>query len=255
MNAEVFSAQNAALPLRLGCRYSVWKSDSTAPSDLCELYCISHGRIITGGKLKKMKRQDLKLQSLVGTAILAAIVALLTAYVAIPIGAFTITLSLVPIIIGAIIYGPRAGAVLGGVFGAIVSIMVVTGAAGILSFTMFQARPFITLFLCMLKGIAAGFVSGVIYSALKKAKQSKIGVILSAIACPIVNTGLFVGGLFVFYYGIIADFAAQSNFAGAISFVFIGIVGINFIVEFVVNVALIPLVVRLIDILSPKKKA
>lgn len=202
-----------------------------------------------------MKKHDPRLIALVGTAILAAIVAVLTAFVAIPIGIFTITLSLVPIIIGAIIYGPKAGAFLGGVFGAIVSIQVVTGAAGILSFMMFQVHPFITIFLCMLKGIAAGLVSGIIFSALKRANNPKLGVILSAIACPIVNTGIFVTGLFAVYYDIIADFAAQSGYASAVAFVFIGIVGLNFVVEFAVNVALIPLVLRLISILTPKKKA
>ncbi len=191
---------------------------------------------------------------MVGTAILAAIVVML-AFVTIPIGAFSITLTLVPIIIGAIIYGPMTGAFLGGVFGAVVSVQVVTGAAGVLSFMMFEAHPVLTIILCLLKGIAAGLVSGLIYCALRNTKKTTLGVILSAIACPIVNTGIFVGGLFAFYYQLIADFAAQNQFASAVAFVFIGIVGLNFIIEFAINVALIPVVLRLINVLAPKKKA
>lgn len=201
-----------------------------------------------------MKRNDPKLITLVSTAILTAVLAVLQVFVSIPIGIFTITLSLVPIIIGAIMYGPKAGAFLGGAFGVIVAIQVVTGAAGVLSFAMFQLRPFVTMALCVLKGIAAGLVPGVIYAALKKSNHSKLGVILSAISAPIVNTGIFVGGLFIFYYDLMADFAAQNAFAGAVSFIFVGIVGLNFVVEFAVNVALIPLVLRLIAILTPKKK-
>ena len=163
---------------------------------------------------------------MVGTAILAAIVVLLQMFVVIPLGAFTITLTLVPIIIGAIIYGERAGAFLGGVFGVVAAIQVVTGALGILSFMMFELHPVLTLALCILKGVLAGLVSGLVYKALKNSRARTLGVILSAVSCPIVNTGIFVG-----------------------------IVGLNFVVEFVINVALIPVVLRLISILTPEKKA
>ena len=188
---------------------------------------------------------------MVGTAILAAIVILLQVFVVIPLGAFSITLTLVPIIIGAIIYGARTGAFLGGVFGVTVAIQVVTGAMGVLSFMMFETRPVITLTLCVLKGVMAGLVSGLIYALCKK--HSAAGVVLSAISCPIVNTGIFVGGLFLFYDPLMSQFASENAFASTVSFIFVGIVGLNFVVEFIINVALIPVVLRLIKILIPKK--
>ena len=202
-----------------------------------------------------MKTNNKKLHDMVGTAILAAIVILLQAFVVIPLGAFTITLTLVPIIIGAIIYGAKAGAFLGGVFGVTVAIQVVTGALGVLSFKMFELHPVLTITLCILKGIMAGLVSGLVWAAFKNKKNNVAGVVLSAVSAPIVNTGIFVGGLFAFYYGLMAEFAAQSEFASAVAFIFIGIVGLNFVVEFVINVALIPVVLRLISVLTPKKKA
>ncbi len=201
-----------------------------------------------------MKTTNKKLHDMVGTAILAAIVVMLQAFIVIPLGAFSITLTLVPIIIGAIIYGPGAGAFLGGVFGVTVAVQVVTGAAGLLSFKMFEALPVITLLLCVIKGVAAGLVSGLVWSAFKSSKMTSVGVILSAVSAPIVNTGIFVAGLFVFYYDLMAEFASQNAFAGAVSFIFVGIVGLNFLVEFAVNVALIPVVLRLIAVLKPKKK-
>ena len=191
---------------------------------------------------------------MVGTAILAGIVILLQMFVSIPIGAFTITLTLVPIIIGAIIYGPKAGSFLGAVFGIVVAIQVVTGAAGVLSWEMFVVYPVITIALCILKGVTAGLVSGVVYSAFKNRNNTIVGVILSAISAPIVNTGIFVGGLFVFYYNLMAKFAVQSEFAGAVSFIFVGIVGLNFVVEFAINVALIPVIMRIIAVVAPKRK-
>ncbi|MBQ2863328.1 MAG: ECF transporter S component [Clostridia bacterium] len=198
-----------------------------------------------------MQTNQKKLHDMVGTAILAAIVILLQVFVVIPLGAFSITLTLVPIIIGAIIYGARTGAFLGGVFGVTVAIQVVTGAMGVLSFMMFETRPVITLTLCVLKGVMAGLVSGLIYALCKKHRAA--GVILSAISCPIVNTGIFVGGLFLFYYPLMSQFASENAFASTVSFIFVGIVGLNFVVEFIINVALIPVVLRLIKILIPKK--
>ncbi len=197
-----------------------------------------------------MKSRNQKLGKLVGTAILAALVIVLQTFVLIPIGIFFITLTLVPIIVGAILYGAGSGAFLGGVFGVTVAIQVVTGAAGAMSFMMFEAHPVITLTLCVLKGIAAGFASGVIFGLLKEKKT--LGVIISSVAAPIVNTGIFVGGLFVFYYPLMVDFAAQSNYANAAAFIFVGVVGLNFLVEFAINVLLIPIVLRIIKIVMPK---
>lgn len=199
-----------------------------------------------------MKTNKTHIQRLVVTAILAAIVIVLQIFVSIPIGSFTITLTLVPIMIGAILLGPSCGAFLGGVFGITVSIQVVTGAAGVLSFAMFEQKPVITIAICLLKGILAGLCSGWIFKLFEKLKKEKLGVILSAAACPIVNTGIFVTALFVFYYALMSQFAAETSFAGAAAFIFIGIVGLNFVVEFAINVLLIPVVLRVIHIVGSK---
>ena len=196
-----------------------------------------------------MKSRNQKLTKLVSTAILAALVAVLS-FVVLPIGAFNITFSLVPIMVGAILFGAGTGAFLGGVFGVVVAVQVVTGMAGVLSFEMFTLHPVITLSLCVIKGVAAGFASGILHSALKSKKT--LGVVLSAVACPIVNTGIFVAGLFVFYYPLMESFAASSAFAGAVAFIFLGIVGLNFVVELLINVLLVPVVLRIIKIVTPK---
>ena len=202
-----------------------------------------------------MKQKKQNLGNLVGTAILAALVVVLQTFVVIPIGIFFITLTLVPIIIGAILYGSRAGAFLGAVFGVTVAVQVVTGGAGMLSFMMFERLPVITIVLCVLKGALAGLFSGAVYSALKAGKKSKLAVILSSITAPIVNTGIFVSGLFIFYYDLMTEFAAGGAYASTAAFIFVGIVGLNFVVEFVINVALIPIVLRILSIVTPKSKA
>lgn len=193
-------------------------------------------------------------RKLVYTAMLAALVVVLQTFVSIPLGMFTITLTLVPIMLGAILFGPASGAFLGGVFGVTVAVQVITGAAGALSSAMLLQAPVVTIVLCLLKGIAAGWVAGIVYRALTKLEKSKLGVILSAVSCPIVNTGIFALGLFVFYAELINTFAIENAFANAFTFVMIGCIGINFLVEFAVNVLLIPAVLRIISIVKKQLK-
>lgn len=189
-------------------------------------------------------------RKLIYTAMFAAVVVVLQMFVSIPVGMFTITLTLVPIMLGAILFGPASGAILGGVFGVVVAIQVVTGAAGLLSTEMFLQTPVITIILCVLKGVAAGWVCGLIYPAFAKYGKSKLGVVLSAIACPIVNTGIFALGLFVFYNALINTWAINNAFANGFTFVMVGCIGLNFLVEFAANVLLIPVALRMIQIVK-----
>ena len=189
-------------------------------------------------------------RKLIYTAMFAAVVVVLQMFVSIPVGMFTITLTLVPIMLGAILFGPASGAFLGSVFGVVVAIQVVTGAAGPLSSAMFLQTPFVTIVLCILKGTVAGWASGLVYRAFAKHEKTKLGVILSAIACPIVNTGIFALGMFVFYSKLTNEWAISLAFANGFTFVMVGCIGLNFIVEFAVNVLLIPVALRMMKIVK-----
>ena len=184
------------------------------------------------------------------TAMFAAVVVVLQTFVAIPVGVFTITLTLVPIMLGAILFGPASGAILGATFGITVAVQVATGAAGEASFVMFTQAPFITIVLCILKGTAAGWVSGLIYKALAKNEKNKLAVIFSAVACPIVNTGIFCLGLTVFYNNLLNTWAIGGGYANAFTFIMLSLIGLNFIIEFTVNVLLIPVALRMIKIVK-----
>ena len=184
------------------------------------------------------------------TAMFAAVVVVLQMFVSIPLGMFTITLTLVPIMLGAILFGPASGAFLGGVFGVVVAIQVATGAAGAASSLMLAQAPFITVFLCVLKGAAAGLASGLVYKAISKLEKPNLAVILSAVCCPIVNTGIFCLGLTVFYNNLLNEWAIGGGFASAFTFIILGLIGLNFVVEFSVNVLLIPVALRMIKIVK-----
>ena len=180
----------------------------------------------------------------------AAVVVILQMFVSIPLGMFTITLTLVPIMLGAILFGPLSGAFLGGVFGVVVAIQVITGAAGPASTLMLVQAPVITVVLCILKGAVAGWVSGLVYQAIRKTEKTKLAVILSAVACPIVNTGIFCLGLVVFYNNLLNEWSIAGGYAGAFTFILLGLIGLNFVVEFAVNVLLIPVSLRMMKIVK-----
>ncbi|MBR3251749.1 MAG: hypothetical protein IKF80_08550, partial [Erysipelotrichaceae bacterium] len=138
---------------------------------------------------------------------------------------FPITLTLIPIIVGAAVFGPYVGLLLGSVFGIVVAIMVVTGAdpSGA---TMLAIHPVITISVCILKGALAGLVSGLIYKALK-GENEKLAIILAAAAAPLTNTVTLFVTLILFF---------DSKFTVMVS----ALMSINFLIELMTNVVLAP---------------
>ncbi len=196
-----------------------------------------------------MKTNRKMIQQLVGTAVLAALIVILQLVASgIKIGPFTITLSLVPIILGACLFGPVSGAILGAVFGGMVCISVVTGAdpGGHL---MFLQLPVLTLFLCLLKSTAAGLVAGILY---RLVKNKDLGAILAAVVCPICNTGILCIGILAFYNELVTGWAIAEGFSNAIGYVILGMVGINFLVELAINLVLAPVILRVLSIVKIK---
>ncbi len=187
--------------------------------------------------MSKIQQNTLRLVQL---ALLAAIIIVLQQIV-IPLpGGLTLSLVLVPIVVGAVLFGPTAGAVLGGVFGLIVTLLVVTNRAGALSAMMWTQNPFMTAFICLLKGILAGWGAGLIARACHK--REMLGIILAAAAAPIINTGIFVVGMLTVFRDVLTAFAQSIGQAGVstLYFAIVVIVGLNFVVEFAVNLILSP---------------
>ena len=155
----------------------------------------------------------------------------------IKIGTFNLSLVLIPIVLAAVMYGPKHASILGGVFGVIVVIASVAGLDGGGN-VLFQSSPVLTTLVCLIKGIAAGFIAGVIANALK-AKSLYAAVILAAVAAPVVNTGIFVLSMLLFFKDTLNAWANGIDLA---YYIIVGLIGVNFIIEFVINVVLSPVV-------------
>ncbi len=176
-------------------------------------------------------------KNMVLAAILTALVWVLQAYIRIPAGMFAINLVLVPIAIGAATCGAGIGAWLGLVSGIAV---IASGDAN--AFLAVNVPG--TIITVLAKGTLCGLVAGLVYNVLKKANRT-LAVILSAIACPVVNTGIFVLGCLAFFMETIIEWAGGTN---AVGYIFVVLIGLNFFVEVGVNIVLSPIIVRLLNV-------
>lgn len=187
---------------------------------------------------------------MVGLGMLTAIIVVLqvvTTYF--PTKPFAITLALIPIVIGAALYGPKAGAYLGAVFSVVVIIMCVFGAdAG--GAMVWNANPILCIVVCMVKGTMAGFCAGLVYNLLAK-KNNILGAAAAAIVSPIVNTGIFYIGMLLFFRPVLRAWVGQgSNLLYHIIFT---LTGINFLVELGVNIVLVPVIVQIVKVVSKNR--
>ena len=184
-----------------------------------------------------------KYRTLAGLALFTPIVVLLQVIGSfIKFGPFSISLVLIPIVVGAAVFGPRAGAYLGGVFGVVVLIACITGAdfGGAI---LWNANPFLTALICLAKGILAGLSAGAVYTALSN-KNRIVGTVVAAVVCPVVNTGIFSLGMLFFFHGILVEWAGGSS---VLYYIVFGMVGLNFILEMLVNIVISPVIVRIIQ--------
>lgn len=162
----------------------------------------------------------------------------------IKLGPFSITLCLAPIIVGAALYGWKAGAWLGFVFSFLV---LLTDAGAFLAVSVPG-----TIITVILKGTCCGVVAALVYKALEKI-NSFIAVVVAGIAAPVTNTGLFLLGCLVFFLPTINEWAAASGFPNAGNYLIFGMVGINFVIELAVNMILAAVIVQIIGIAKKNK--
>lgn len=174
--------------------------------------------------------------------VLTAIVIVLQALaIGIRFGTFSITLVLIPIVVGAALYGWKAGAWLGFVFGVVV---LMTDAGAFLAVSVPG-----TVITCILKGVLAGIAAAVVYRLLEN-KNRWVAILAAAIVCPVVNTGVFLLGCLIFFYDTISEWAAGAGFANVGAYLIIGFVGLNFLVETLINLCLSTVIVRVLSIVK-----
>ena len=158
-------------------------------------------------------------------------------------GPFSISLVLIPIVIGAATCGPMIGAWLGFVFGMVV---LFTDAGAFLAISVPG-----TIVTVLAKGIGCGYAAGLVCKLLAK-KNHYLAVAAAAVTCPIVNTGIFLLGCGLFFFETVQGWGAAGGYENTFVYMILGLVGANFLFEMISNIILSPVIVR---ILNAVKKA
>ena len=190
-----------------------------------------------------------KILDMVVLAMLLALVVVLQIFGGfIKIGMFSPSLVLIPIVIGAILVGPTGGAIVGAAFGVVVVVQCAMGIdAG--GFILWNINPVLTALICLVKGACAGLVPGLIYKAIAgnepTDKKILVSSIIAAISAPIVNTGLFLVGLSVFFTDTLYAWSGGTN---VMLYIITGLVGINFLLEFLINVVVSPAISTVVKV-------
>ncbi len=144
-----------------------------------------------------------------------------------------------PIVVGAATCGVGMGAWLGLVFG--VSVLISGDAASFLAVDVFG-----TIVTVLLKGMLAGLAAGVVYRVVSLFHRYA-AVVAAAVVCPVVNTGVFLLGGWIFFLDTLKTWGADLGYDNVAVYMFVGLVGFNFIFELGLNIVLSPIITRLLD--------
>ena len=194
-----------------------------------------------------MKTNKQRIQRITGIGLFsAAVVVLQFVSMSLRFTTFSITLTLIPIVVGAAIYGIGAGAWLGLVFG--LAVLLTGDAASFLAIS-FPG----TIITVLLKGAGCGFIAGLAFKIFAP-KLKFFAAILSSLLCPIVNTGIFLLGSAVFFMPHAQAIGDMVGVDGAGFGVFIALAFGNFIIEVLMCGLLSPVFVRIIKIVKLGKK-
>ncbi len=163
---------------------------------------------------------------------LALMVAIIFLMAFTPLGYFktpglSITFLTIPVAIGAIILGPKGGAVCGLAFG-ITSLMQCFGLSAF-GTALFGVNPLGTAFTCIVPRVLEGFLTGLIFQASGKRLKNS-GYILASLSCPLLNTLLYMSSLVAIFYHTeyIQSFVAALGVSNPFAFVvaFVGLQGL-----------------------------
>jgi uncharacterized membrane protein len=148
------------------------------------------------------------------------------------IGPFSITTVHIPVIIGAIMLGPAAGAFLGGMFG-LTSIIQATLQAPITAFIFSPVVPFgnfNSILVAMVPRILVGIVAAYVYKFIKiKDKSGYFATLAAAILGALTNTIFVLGGAYLLFGPKFAS--AQKIPFNTLFKVLLGVVATNGIFE------------------------
>ena len=192
--------------------------------------------------MRTNSKRAISTKTLVLMAMLTALVAVLTYF-----GSFirlsplvNVSLTLIPIVLGAVLCGVWGGTWLGFVNGIVI---LVSGQAAF----FIGIAPVGTVIVVLAKGTLCGLAAALIYILIRRMNRY-VAVIAAAVICPVVNSGIYLLGCMTIFYDSIEAMIGEAT--PTIMSVLIYPMGlINFPFELVINIIMCPVIYRLITLI------
>lgn len=188
-----------------------------------------------------MKKMSTK--TMVTTAILSAIIVILgyTPLGLIPLPTMTATILHIPVAIGAILYGPKIGLILGTVMG------LTTLSKALLAPVSPLDPLFINPLISVLPRALMGLLTAYTFILLqRKIKKTGTSVGIAAAVASIANTVLTLGALVIVHSKRLEQILGQLQFPGTVMTFILGIVGTSGIAETIITiVVVVPIILAL----------
>jgi len=160
------------------------------------------------GKVNNVRARTLFITQFAALLAIEAIISLIPTLGSIPIGPVVATLSAIPVIITAIVLGPKAGAVMGFAFGVFSFIWHSFMSPGAFSFIFTPITPvdeysgnILSLVICFVPRILIGVVAGCTnrYFPRRSEGNAPVRYAVSALLGSATNTALVLGGIALFF--------------------------------------------------------
>lgn len=191
--------------------------------------------------MKKNKQSVLKLTMMSTLLAITIVLQAVASAFTMPITNTPVALALIPIAVGAIIYGPTCGGILGLGW----SLFILVSGQADFYFGMNAIGTIVTV---VSKGTLAGIVTGLVYNLIKK-KNYVVAIIVASIMTPLINSLVYRVGLVVFFNDFFFGGAGNQN---PIAYFMVAFVSVSFFVELGISALFSPLIVRICDICFAK---
>ena len=158
----------------------------------------------------------------------------------IPIGPLYMTLTMVPIAIGAMLLGPLGGGILGMIFGFTSLYDAVTMVSPMTGFFFHQVSPLHTVILCVVLRALVGALTGWLFLLCRRLDKRRIWCYFAGgLLAPLLNTILFMGYIVLVFYQseYVQNIVAQKNIVNPLWFIIV-LVGVQGLLEWLAGLVI-----------------
>ncbi len=177
-----------------------------------------------------MNNVSVNVKRLAAMALLTAAIFVLQ-FITVPLGAITVSLSMVPLAVAAITMGPVYGLACGAIWGLASLLKALLGSSGMTS-VLFNMNPILTIILCFVPRMVDGYLLGYVYKLFRKFTNVLVSGCLTGFFSALFNTILFMSTLVLLFGN--TDYVVEMMAGKTVIIFILSIVAGNAVFEMIV---------------------